>query len=299
VVTFSCIITCFNREDTIQRAMFSILNQTFQDFELIVVDDGSYDNSVTKITAINDERVTLFKHVSNLGQNAALNTGISLCHGKLVAFLDSDDVWVPNYLDEFYLEFSRKPNLDFSYCRLVNGPKWNLEGINIYDKVLYQGYLSSMITIVVKLEKIKSIGGFDVKYKICQDDDFCFRLSKKSFFSVIKKDLAIIIGTENSMTKNKINVLDGWHFLFVNYKSEIISNCGSKTYSKHLMTLSRMAIKSGFCFKSLRFMFQGIFYYYKPGKNKFNFSIYIEIFELIRILKCNLVENKIKKNSFK
>ena len=295
-IWFSCIVTCYNREKTIARAINSILSQEYRYFEIIVVDDCSIDNSVKVISEINNPKVKLIKHFDNQGQNAALNTGVKNAAYEYCAFLDSDDLWRPNFLSEFEKVFRMNLNCQFAYCRLVNGEKWLLEGRKKYSDVLNQGYLTTMDTIVVLKKCIYDIGGFDPDPKIrcCQDDDFCFKLSKNYDFVLIPKELAEYIGEENSMTKIKIDVLNAKITLFKLYRKDILKNCGPWTYSKHLLTLVQLSISSDKYSLAFKFLILSIIYYLFPIKNKYNFNLFYKFYLIIKHLKCHLIENKLK-----
>ncbi|MBI5352969.1 MAG: glycosyltransferase family 2 protein [Chloroflexi bacterium] len=94
----SVIIPVYNRSDTIAQSMESVLAQTFKDFELIIVDDGSTDRTREIIRQVNDDRIQLISHDHNLGAASARNTGMQAAVGKYIAWLDSDDEWLPEKL---------------------------------------------------------------------------------------------------------------------------------------------------------------------------------------------------------
>lgn len=297
-IYFTCIVTCYNRENEIQRSLQSILNQNFQNFEIIVVDDCSVDGSIERIEAIKDSRIRIIKHTTNRGQNAALNTGLENAIYEFIAFLDSDDIWGESYLAEMTSTYLKYPKIGFCYANLINGPIWNLEGENKYADVLNQGFLSSMITITAKKSAIEDIGGFDLKYRICQDDDFCFRLSKRFSFKVIEKPLAQIIGAESSMTRNFKKVAEGWLFLFENYRKEIIENCGRNTYSKHMLYVANLYFEAFKIYKGLYYYLTAAFYLLTASKQKFPFSInefWIGSLNILRFIKKNYLLKKTTK----
>src|SRR5688572_28062706 len=91
----SVVIPVYNRPDAVRRAIQSVLGQTDQDFEIIVVDDGSTEAVAAAVASIPDRRVRLIRHDRNRGGSAARNTGIRASKAPLVAFLDSDDEWMP------------------------------------------------------------------------------------------------------------------------------------------------------------------------------------------------------------
>lgn len=256
---FSCIVTCFNRADTIIRAINSIIDQTYQKFEIIVIDDGSKDNSVELIKSmcIKDSRIKLLMHNNNLGQNAALNTASKEASYEYLAFLDSDDVWLSNCLDTYANLFQKNPSAGFVYAYLEGGPSWELEGDNLYPKALSQGFISSMITIAITKNALKKIDYFDERYTICQDDDLCMRLSKNYSCSLAKIAVAKIIGNGTSMTLDQTKNFKGWQFFINNYKRDIIKHCGYKVYGNHLVLLANYAYKA----KKIK----GMIYYYFLG----------------------------------
>lgn len=298
MIKFSCIVTCYNREDLIQRSLTSILNQTFQDFEIIVVDDASTDKSIEKIKAINDSRIKIIAHEKNKGQNAAINTGIEASSYDYLAFLDSDDEWLPTYLMEMHNTYKANPTIGFAYANFVDGPKLTLEGEQKYAETLDQGFLSSMITITAKKESVMHINKFDERYTICQDDDFCFRLAKKFSFKVIDQQLAVIHGSDNSMSNNLLRVAEGWAFLFGNYKNDILSFCGPKTLAKHFINISYQFFRCKEFKKGMSFYFASVLYFCKSNHSKrFNYKLSAFMNATWLIIRLNL--GTIKRYIFK
>ena len=99
---FSVVIPAYNREKFIGRAIESIINQTFINWELIVVDDASIDKTFDIISHYKDPRIRVFRNKKNLERCVSRNKGIEYAKGKFICFLDSDDYHLPNYLEEFY-----------------------------------------------------------------------------------------------------------------------------------------------------------------------------------------------------
>src|SRR5215469_1652028 len=113
----SVIVPCYNRAHIIARAVDSARDQTMQDWELVIVDDGSSDDIVGALMAYrNDERIRLVRHTCNRGEPAARNTGIQAARGRFIAFLDSDDVWLPEKLARQTKTIMAAPNPDFVFC---------------------------------------------------------------------------------------------------------------------------------------------------------------------------------------
>jgi glycosyltransferase involved in cell wall biosynthesis len=296
MIYFSCIVTCFNREDTIVRSLISILTQEYEFFEIIVVDDNSSDNSIKVIESLKSDKIRIIRHDVNLGQNAALNTGVKSAKYDFLAFLDSDDFWLPKYLLEMAKVYNSNPEIGFVYCSInsKSSPLWTLEGENKYADTLDQGFLSSMISITAKKECVLSIGLFDLKYRMCQDDDFCFRLAKEFSFSVIKQRLAQIGGAANSMTRNREELSKGWIFLFENYKNDIIQYCGYKTYSKHMLMVAIQLAQSKNILLSIKYYIKSIYFYFRKGPNYFQFekSLFYKLTLTLLITLINLKQIK-------
>jgi glycosyltransferase involved in cell wall biosynthesis len=110
----SVCIPVYNREKFIKAALKSVLNQTYQNFEIIVVDDGSSDNSVTIIKSIKDARIKLFKNAVNKGVVFTRNVGLEKASGDFIAVLDSDDSWEVNKLQKQIDFFKEKP--EYGIC---------------------------------------------------------------------------------------------------------------------------------------------------------------------------------------
>lgn len=106
----SVIIPVYNREDTIHRAITSVLDQTYTNFELIVVNDGSTDNTLEVVRSFTDERLKILTQEENRGANAARNLGIKVSSGKYISFLDSDDKFHEDYLKEVIQKLKKQSN---------------------------------------------------------------------------------------------------------------------------------------------------------------------------------------------
>ena len=98
---FSIVLPTYNRASFLQRSISSVLNQTFTDFELIIIDDASTDNTKDVIETFNDERIRYFKNGKNRERSVSRNKGIELSRGKYICFLDSDDIYRPEHLSGF------------------------------------------------------------------------------------------------------------------------------------------------------------------------------------------------------
>lgn len=127
---FSVVIPLYNKEYEIERAISSILNQTYRGFEIIVVNDGSTDGGPERVTRYGDNRIRLISQ-KNMGVSAARNRGISESNNELVSFLDADDEWTPDYLETIVRLRQRYPVAGiYATAYEVIAPDGNLKKIN-------------------------------------------------------------------------------------------------------------------------------------------------------------------------
>lgn len=117
-MTFSIIIPLYNKEQTIVESIQSVLTQTRQDFEIVIVDDGSMDNSLAAAKSVEDPRIMIFQR-TNHGPSSARNYGIHMAHGNWVVFLDADDKLLPTALNDFASAIQEAPSCDIVYGTTV------------------------------------------------------------------------------------------------------------------------------------------------------------------------------------
>lgn len=234
---FSVIIPTYNREKLISTAIDSVLSQTFTDFELIIVDDGSQDNTKGVIQKYieRDERVH-YIYKKNGGQNSALNAGLNCITGRYVAFLDSDDSWLPTKLEKVFRRFQEDEEIGVVYHQTGIINKGKLQAVNeaclegyVYKEVLEQEFLASQISLAAKRECMEQIGGYDEKFAQYQDDDMCFLLAKNYKIGVIKEVLSIIGGEANDrMSDDGFKMAQYYLVLIEKYKEDILQFCGDQ-----------------------------------------------------------------------
>ncbi len=193
----SVIIPTYNRGWIVKESILSVLAQTFQDFELIVVDDGSTDHTQAILDEFQD-RIEVI-HQKNSGVSAARNHGVAAAKGKLIAFLDSDDLWMPGKLaiqTEFFAS-----NPDIRICQ--TDEIWIRNGCRINPKKYHKKpsgeiFLPSLALCLVSpsavmMEKVffTLMGGFDETLPACEDYDFWLRIGCKYHVSLIPQPLVI------------------------------------------------------------------------------------------------------------
>lgn len=240
----SIIIPSYNREALLPRAVHSVLSQSYRHIELIVVDDGSRDNTAAWVQSLSDPRVRYLAHSSNYGQNAALNTGVVSAKGELVGFCDSDDELMPSYVQRFVERFQADSELGAVYCQLLaKSPTTGRERIampfriegHVYKQALAQGYLSHMITLMVKRELLKKTRLFDTNFTNHQDDDFCFRVARHAKVGLIPEPLAVQWEDDapDRVTANKLDYAHGFRRLLDKFKDDILAVAGLDAWLNH------------------------------------------------------------------
>lgn len=240
---FSVVIPAYNREKTVGRSIESILNQTYKNFEIIIVDDGSKDKTrdICK-TFLYDKRVS-YLYQENSGAQCARNNGLYHSRGEFVIFLDSDDELLPFCLEKMIKEYEKDTVLGAVYC--IAGIKKNgilkpmrndhLYG-NVYKEVLRQGYLTSSSFISMRKSIFVTIGGWDVNFPASQDDDMCFRIAKYYKIGFINEILGIYYfdaGKGKQISSSPSRVANGWWLLWKKYEQDVVMNCGISTVRKH------------------------------------------------------------------
>ncbi|MDQ3078182.1 MAG: glycosyltransferase family 2 protein [Pseudomonadota bacterium] len=185
------IMPVHNRAAEVRRAIDSVLAQDFADFELIVVDDGSTDATCEAVTAVGDPRVKLIRLGSNQGSNPARNRGIEAASAPLLAFLDSDDVYLPCKLGVVVGMFGERPGMDVlvdSFTkefpadqRRAPAPRDNpvIDDTEAFAEALFGRRLwKATPAITVRRDAAMRAGLFDESLKRLQDFDFLIRLTR-------------------------------------------------------------------------------------------------------------------------
>lgn len=180
----SVVIPLYNKEQSIASTLQTVLNQTYQDFEIVIVDDGSTDHSVEEVTKVLNPRIRLI-HQENAGVSAARNRGIEEAKGEYIAFLDADDEWKSDYLKTQYELTQKYPECSVFACNYEFKDSQGKVTPTIIRKIPFKGedgILSNYfevascshppicsISIMVKKNAIQSIGGFPIGIKSGED----------------------------------------------------------------------------------------------------------------------------------
>lgn len=216
---FSIIIPLYNKETFISETLKSIAKQSFTDYEVIIINDGSTDNSLSVVQQLKSEKIKVFQQ-KNQGVSAARNHGISVAKGQFIALLDADDTWYINHLEELKKQINKFPNAGL-YCNnyeilYSKSVKRNATFNFAYQKnclIVKDFFKASIINSVAwtsavafSKEKFNSIGGFNTTLNTCEDLDLWLRLALKhdvAFNPTITMSYKTYI--TDSLTKNENN----------------------------------------------------------------------------------------------
>lgn len=210
----SVIIPTYNRVSYLQIAIDSVLNQTYSNLELIIIDDGSTDNTREVIQRKYGERV-IYIWQENQGESVARNRGISMARGEYIAFLDSDDYWVSNKLETqvAYLSvkgragvacvFSTVWLVDESGRKIEENPKGNIKSkkdISFESLLTKNVILVPPSNVLVRTSCLQETGGFDPSIQYGEDKDLLLRLRAKWDFGYI--DVPLIFQRQHSSNQS-------------------------------------------------------------------------------------------------
>jgi glycosyltransferase involved in cell wall biosynthesis len=284
--TVSVIIPSYNHEKFVKECIQSVLDQTYQDFEIIITDDCSIDNTVHIIEQFDDPRIRLFRHKINRGVSVTANHCIFQANGKYIAWLSSDDAWYPNKLEKQVQYLDEHPSVGVVFGKvdwidesgnLITDPSFPY--LNIYDVenqsrqewlryFFLSGNCLSLPSSLIRQECFSEVGLFNPVYTKIQDLDIWIKICFK--FNVTILDQRLIrnrwINDENNASgdtiKNRIQVRFEYktsleHYLQINTSDELLSifphaeQYGEITNDTIPYTLGRIAIDNHLDFKML------------------------------------------------
>jgi glycosyltransferase involved in cell wall biosynthesis len=212
------IIPTFNRAHCLTRAIESVLKQTHQDFNLIIVDDGSSDETADLIQKKFQHPKIRFLQQTNGGVSSARNFGIKEANSEWLAFLDSDDEWLPHKLS-FQIKLTQEtPQLRFIHSNEIwmrNGQRVNPK--NKFDKSNKDIFrrslelcLISPSTVMMKKDLVQEHGFFDESYPVCEDYDLWLKILASEEVGFINENLIIKYGGHDDQLSTRFPAMDFW-----------------------------------------------------------------------------------------
>ena len=254
-ILVSVVIPTYNRAHVLGRSIDSVLKQTYTNFELIIVDDGSVDNTMELIKKyLNDGRVKYHRLENNAGVSNARNEGAALAQGEWIAFHDSDDEWHPDKLEKQlkYIENHQECEMVYSaYAYYKEGRDGYIrmphEGVrgNITDYLLLKNCIGAP-TVIIKNELFKKLGGFRSDYPSLEDWEFAIRVSMMTSIGFVDECLVDAHYSENGVGEIALNYCRARCMIIADYKSELekrnIFDTAVVTLFNHVLETDNKAI---------------------------------------------------------
>jgi glycosyltransferase involved in cell wall biosynthesis len=207
----SVVVPVYNGEKTIRETIESVLNQTFKDLELIIINDGSKDATLEIVSEIQDPRIQVFSY-PNAGLSASRNRGISQATGEYISFIDADDLWTPDKLENQLKALQSNPQaaLAYSWTNFIDeaGNFLRRGGYisvtsNPLATLLLVNFVENGSNPLIRTHVFKEVGGFDELLRSAEDLDMWLRLAVRYDFVAVPKPQVLYRMSANSMSSNK------------------------------------------------------------------------------------------------
>lgn len=282
----SVIIPTHNRSELLKKAVKSLESQSYQNFEIIIIDDFSTDDTAEVVKEMKNDRIIYLKHDINKGGAEARNTGIKRATGRFIGFLDSDDQWLPDKLEKQLELFANQPDVGVIYTgvQVVNENNHPTRKIvpeyrgDILPKLFESNCIDTTSSVLVKKEVLDQVQGFDAGLPSCQDWDLYIRLARVTKFDFVKESMVLFYHHSGErITTNKKSVLNGHLSILEKYKNlaqkqqkstfrsfilniwKVIFRTGIVGQNKEIILLSRRILAEGF--RNDRISLKFLFYY--------------------------------------
>lgn len=281
----SVVLPTFNRGSVLARAIGSVLNQTYADLELLVIDDASTDDTRDVVQSIHDERLRYLRLANNVGPAAARNAGIRQARGDLIAFQDSDDEWLPGKLEEQMKVFENAPaevGVVYTGFWKVQGDKKTyipssttprMEG-NIHD-ILLRGNFVGTPTAVVKKECFGKAGMFDEEMAMLEDWELWIRISAYYQFRFINKPLVVSHHTPGGVNEQSADI---WaraiELILEKHFQDFRSN--TRLLARHQYSIGNLLCQSGRVAQGREYLFRTVKAY--PLNIKYLVAAFVSLF---------------------
>lgn len=221
----SIVLPTYNRKEMVKNAIKSVVHQTYQNWELIVVDDASMDDISGTVNEFKDARIHYTRNEKNLGSNYSRNRGASLATGDYIAFLDSDNEWMPEKLEKQIAEFEKRKELELVFCKIhikdgederevPNEEIQDLKEIMVYRNVVDTN------SALMKKDAFERVGRFDERITRLQDWDLFFRFIVVYEYPVLFLDECLDINyiSPDSISKNNWKLFDSMTYFMIKYE---------------------------------------------------------------------------------
>ncbi len=228
----SIIIPTYNRAGSILQSVESVLQQDYEDFEIVVVDDASTDHTAEVLSGITDSRMRYHRMQTNSGASAARNEGVRLAANEMIAFQDSDDLWRPEKLTVTMDHYDKHPDDVLLYAPFQitlpdkttkrfpdRLPLEELSG-NIFQYLLCRNTISPTSLLTTK-EIFDKAGGFDESMPALEDWDLAIRISRLGCIGYIDQILVDVTASEGGLSSSVTKYFDARCRMIAKYRNEM------------------------------------------------------------------------------
>jgi glycosyltransferase involved in cell wall biosynthesis len=241
----SVIIPTHNRAGLLRQAIASVLEQTFEDFEIVIVDDASDDDTRAAVAGQADVRIRYFRHKQNRGEAASRNSGIAHSSGEYIAFLDDDDTWLPDKLEAQVRLLDRCPaRVGAVYCGYDRIDMASGATIAttlpercgaIYADLREQNWVGSPSAVILRRECFDKAGRFDEQLRFGVDYDMWIRIARFYDFECIPRPLVRYTVHADRLSADTRTILQGKEDQLAKYADYFAGD--RRSYSRYLLSL--------------------------------------------------------------
>lgn len=267
-------ICCFNAEDYIEETIHSVLGQSYNNIEIIVVDDGSRDKTKTIVENIKDSRVVYY-YQENQGLAFSRNKALELSSGEYIALMDHDDIWVPDKLNKQIPLFDKNPACGLVYCdgydidskgKILGKYKTGIGFYhgNAFFKLLHHDFTGPCSGVILKRECFDKVGNFNLNFKMAEEYELFLRVAEAYEIEYIKEPLvkyrfhrSTSVGGEDILAQEILSIIEYW----IKKKPEILTihkDIISKNKFKANLNLTLYYLRSRKYKEALRFFAKSI-----------------------------------------
>ena len=248
----SAIIPTYNREKLVPRAIQSVLDQTWQNFELIVVDDGSTDRTEQVVSGFTDDRIRYVRLDKNSGVSHARNIGIESAQCEYIAFQDSDDEWLPEKLEKQMQVMLQAPEtVGMVYCRMAGDnragkrrvcPPQDRKADELQGDMLLPLMIQNVVgtpSMLIRRACLEQVGGFDEGLRCLEDWELVLRIAEKYELGFVEDILVRIHYSEGSVSSEYTGYIETRCYMIAKYWKVMADNNILDEVMKDLLVKAR------------------------------------------------------------
>jgi glycosyltransferase involved in cell wall biosynthesis len=229
----SVILPAYNRLTHLRTAIASVRAQTLTDWELIIADDGSDGETRAFLRELSEKRIRVLSLEHSGNPSVVRNAAIRAASGKFLAFLDSDDLWLPHKLERQLALMRATPARRWSYTQVrriddegndaasVGGRPWRALDGDIVEPLLRLEALIATPAVIAERELVLDAGGFDEQQRFCEDYDLWVRLAMRSGVAAFTDQLSCVRVHLDNYSQDRIGAYEGWMRLYAKHGASL------------------------------------------------------------------------------